>query len=739
MKKILSLFLLVLLLISCTNNKTYYNVTLDYGEVEVIKVEENTYLNTDINPEKEGYTFGGWYKDSTYTLPFVLDENRINQDITIYGKFNPNSYNIILHYNNDCDDLNINAFYNDLLDIEEPIKDGYIFCGWYLDASFNNFFDISKEQVKSDLELYAKWSIKPYEVTFIVDGESSVIYVDPNETCSVIDNPTKDGYTFSGWYYNDVLFDFNTIITSDIVLVAKFKRNEISYNDLDSNTKKLLSGDGFLDNKITDFTSYVDTLAYVKVSTPLEFGKALLQAKYNYTNTWNEDTKTVSQTLIEEGKVHVIEITNDLNLGYNVLTSEEKALNIFTDYKTNGALSNMVLTNGISQIKVENISNLLIFSKNGSKITHAGFKVTSCHNVVFRNLEMDEIWEWEDSFSSDTAKIGDYDKFGWAYFKISHCGQIWIDHMTFGKSYDGQIDYANPVSNSKSTKIRLAYGSDGSNGLHISYCNFMGGSDDKDGYLYQMMKEIDDLYNSGKSNYLYYNALRDSGLSFNDILYGVAIPQKKGFLFGDNSSSNDDFYYNKEMKVSFNSCKIINFCDRIPKVRGGQVFMYNTLIDSLKYLEYRSNVYAYGSSVAKVNSTWKCACVSQGFLVSYGGYLHIENSIIRGVNTLIKNNDTKVDSFVENIGYYNFINISYQPEANKKVITGSTTNNVPIQFKKEDNNLKISSLWPYYNGSYPFEVNLVSLDSLEEHLNNLDYGVGVKSHVTSWLISILKS
>ena len=627
---------------------------------------------------------------------------------------------------------------NELVTIPStPIKEGYTFVNWYKDELFSYVWIFEDYTITKDTVLYAKWEINQYDVTFY-DGADiiSKITVNYNETVSVPNNPKKEGYKFIGWYENDSPFNFDTLIKENKGLYAKWENLVYDYNSLDLDNKKSLSPDGFVNKYISDFSIYENTEHYRVVSTAEELAKAIYDAKYNYTNTWNDSTNKVKQTLINEGSVHVIEIANDLNLGYNVISSAAKANGIITDYKTNGALSEMVLTNGISQIKVENISNLLIYSKSGAKLTHAGFKLTSCHNVVFRNIEMDELWEWEDSYTKDVEKIGDYDKFGWAYFKISHCGQIWIDHMTFGKSYDGQIDYANPVSNSISTKIRLAYGSDGSNGLHISYCNFNAGSDNKEGYVYKMMKDIEDSYLEGSSKYLYYNSLRDNGLSFEDILYGIAIPQKKGFLFGDNAESKDDFYYNKEMKVSFNSCRIINFCDRIPKVRGGIVYMYNTIVDSLEYMDYRTKIRAYAdSAVKKVNSSWKCACVSQGFLVSYGGYLHLENCIIRGVETLIKNNDTKTNPFTENIGYYNFVNVLYQPASNKNEVIGSTIgDNKQSQYIKNMANLKVSSsIWPYYSGGAPFNPILIELNLLDNHIENEIYGVGINKYVISWL------
>lgn len=510
-----------------------------------------------------------------------------------------------------------------------------------------------------------------------------------------------------------------------------------SFADATGNTLLNLSQNGYVMNKISDFSIYENTEAYKKVANADELLAAIALAKDDYTSSWDEATESVTQVLNAEGTVHVIEITDDIDLAYNHLSQKAIASGLVNNFvKTFTPVTETFIESGVSQIKIENTSNLLVYSKNGSKLTRGGFKLTSCDNVVFRNLSFDEMWEWEDSSSSTASKIGDYDKFGWAYFKISFSGQIWIDHCDFGKSYDGQIDYSNPVSNTKPTAFRAPYGSDGSNGLHISFCNFNAGSDDENGYLYKMMEAIEESYTTGEETYLYYNALRDAGYTFEEILYGLAIPQKKGFLLGDDATyPANDYLYNYYLNVSFDSCKFINLEDRLPKLRGGNAIVSNCTFDCSEYYTYRRILKAAkpGSktavaAVTAVNSGWKCALVSQGLLVGNGGSLLVQNCKFIDIETLIKNNDT-TNSAPYNYGAYDIINCSYT------FLTSTVIGSKATASKFKNTSANLSNTFQYHNdaNTAPYTINNIELNDLDSYLANELYGSGIKLNMTEWL------
>ena len=118
-----------------------------------------------------------------------------------------------------------------------PTKDGYTFAGWYKDAEFTKAFDFANEKINADTTLYAKWTQNApasYTVTFNTNGGSAVAAqtITPGEHVTIPTAPTKDGYTFAGWYKDAGLttpFDFATeTINTDTTIYAKWTQNAVT-------------------------------------------------------------------------------------------------------------------------------------------------------------------------------------------------------------------------------------------------------------------------------------------------------------------------------------------------------------------------------------------------------------------------------------------------------------------------------------------------------------------------------
>ena len=107
------------------------------------------------------------------------------------------------------------------------LKEGFD-VEWYTDSARTVAFDIKNQAVSDDMTLYAKYLAKKLNVTFDYNESESGI---ANETVAVDYNgkatapeTTRKGYTIE-WYTDEALsekFDFNTAITEDITLYAKY-------------------------------------------------------------------------------------------------------------------------------------------------------------------------------------------------------------------------------------------------------------------------------------------------------------------------------------------------------------------------------------------------------------------------------------------------------------------------------------------------------------------------------------
>ncbi len=72
-----------------------------------------------------------------------------------------------------------------------PTKKGYTFSGWS---------DIPKTMPPYDVTVTGTFSVNKYNLTYIIDGEEYKSYdVEYGTTITPETNPSKDGYTFSGW------------------------------------------------------------------------------------------------------------------------------------------------------------------------------------------------------------------------------------------------------------------------------------------------------------------------------------------------------------------------------------------------------------------------------------------------------------------------------------------------------------------------------------------------------------
>lgn len=187
---------------------------------KTISVKENTTVSKPANPTKKGYRFVEWQLDGQ-AFDF---KTKITEEITLTAQFEEvTSFKVI--FNSDGGSaVKTQEVTTKATKPTNPTKSGYKFVEWQLNGKTFDF----NTTITQDIELKAIWEKeKPkYTVKFNNDDGSEITTQTVEEGSKVTKptNPTKDGYRFVNWLYNNVAFNFDTPITKDITLTAHYEK-----------------------------------------------------------------------------------------------------------------------------------------------------------------------------------------------------------------------------------------------------------------------------------------------------------------------------------------------------------------------------------------------------------------------------------------------------------------------------------------------------------------------------------
>ena len=203
----------------------------------------------------------------------------------------------------------------DTLEVTNPDKEGYLFMGWLKDGLEYNI----NNPVNEDMTLEASWTpvpdpVKSYTVTFNFGSEIKTVSVKEGEKVTKPkSDPKKEKHKFLGWYVGETLYDFDTPVTKDFTLIAKFEKSRVTVKyDLDGGTGTLEVeiAKGSIPTKPKNPTKFgytfiewvIDGITY-NFDTPLEKDttiKAIYEANNYVTITFDSDggELVASQTII---------------------------------------------------------------------------------------------------------------------------------------------------------------------------------------------------------------------------------------------------------------------------------------------------------------------------------------------------------------------------------------------------------------------------------------------------------
>ena len=219
----------------------------------------------------------------------------VSSDVeTLTAKWEPLKYSVTLEPNGGV--INNNSItgyvYGEgvvLPSASDMTKEGHTFGGWYLNSDFSGSFvtNIGSTE-RGNKTYYAKWNINQYTITFDTDGGSAVssITQDYGTVITKPLDPTKEGYTFTGW---DISIP-NTMPAYDMTIKAKWLDSEkpsgeikVATNSWKTLLNSITFGLFFKDSQTVSINAYDNSNEEVKIEYLLSNGLLSLNELDNQT------------------------------------------------------------------------------------------------------------------------------------------------------------------------------------------------------------------------------------------------------------------------------------------------------------------------------------------------------------------------------------------------------------------------------------------------------------------------
>ena len=225
-------------------------------------------------PTRDGYTFAGWYWHADYSGytdeqkaadKVDFDQAVTGQTVTMFAQWTKDEVQNetdVLYVANGGKFADGQEVQQGLTDSDgmmrqpmTPTRDGYTFAGWYWVSDLSVLTEEQKEQNKVDftqpvtkphVTMYAQW-VKNQDEINVLYAANGGQFADGNDTMQGVTDsdgmmrqpaaPTRDGYTFDGWYwhadysgYTDEQkaadkVDFSQPVQSDVNIYAQWTKN----------------------------------------------------------------------------------------------------------------------------------------------------------------------------------------------------------------------------------------------------------------------------------------------------------------------------------------------------------------------------------------------------------------------------------------------------------------------------------------------------------------------------------
>ena len=234
-----------------------YNISFDVnGGNELISNNIQVIYDNEYDlpiPSKTAYEFMGWtYNENSFNNEDIYN---IPYNITLKANWKPIEYNIYYELNDGKNNMTNPSSYNieKSISLENPSKTGYTFIGWTTVENKIPELDFKiLLGTYGDIYVTANFIANTYKISYNVNTGNEMVnnqQVVTYDSTFVMQEPTKTGYTFIGWYQNGELFNIDKWnLLNDVELIAKWAPNKYTIEIIDETKTKV---------EVTYDTSYV--------------------------------------------------------------------------------------------------------------------------------------------------------------------------------------------------------------------------------------------------------------------------------------------------------------------------------------------------------------------------------------------------------------------------------------------------------------------------------------------------
>ena len=350
-------------------------------------------------PVREGYTFGGWYRDAGCTDSRKFDfgtQSQVMTDTTLFAKWIPNAYRV--YYNlslpdgsvYEPEDMYKTYVHGQELVMPVPSQDGYAFCGWYDNAGYTGtahtkigaaeygdktcygyFQDVQKPElaasVKSNVSPITKGWYNTDQIRMVLS------YSDNKGVTGLYGKVDDGGYE----EIPGVITKGGTTVTKDYACVEgthtyTFKAEDAAGNEtvtdaltVKLDTTKPVMGDAAFNEGYKNLWNWLIRKDSLEITVPVkEMGSGIESVEYKLIP---EDGSTAGQPSVKKASVEnhagykaVIYINPDFK-GKIMITARDHAGNV-SDTKMIGTDGS-----GLHGVVVEDNAPEITFSVNGSE------------------------------------------------------------------------------------------------------------------------------------------------------------------------------------------------------------------------------------------------------------------------------------------------------------------------------------------------------------------------------------